>query len=118
MQEAVPAGVGAMAAVLGATLGDIERACAEASDGMVCAPANINSPNQIVIAGNTAAIDRAIESLKSAGAFGSRPGGNRVSRSGNATDHQRRCRGDRECQRGARGASQTGLVTGALAGID
>src|SRR3989442_5929563 len=60
MQEAVPVGTGAMAAVLGATLGDVEKACAEASAGQVCAPANINSPNQIVIAGNTAAIDRAI----------------------------------------------------------
>src|SRR6266851_4300808 len=46
MQEAVPVGTGAMAAVLGATLGDVEKACAEASAGEVCAPANINSPNQ------------------------------------------------------------------------
>ncbi len=68
MQEAVPVGTGAMAAVLGATLGDVEKTCAEASAGEVCAPANINSPNQIVIAGNTAAIDRAIELLKKAGA--------------------------------------------------
>ena len=68
MQEAVPVGVGAMAAVMGASLSDIERLCAEASAGEVCAPANINSPNQVVIAGNTAAIDRAIELLKAAGA--------------------------------------------------
>jgi [acyl-carrier-protein] S-malonyltransferase len=68
MQEAVPVGVGAMAAVLGASLSDIERACAAASEGEICSPANINSANQIVIAGNTAAIDRAIELLKSAGA--------------------------------------------------
>jgi [acyl-carrier-protein] S-malonyltransferase len=68
MQEAVPAGTGAMAAVIGATTELIERICAEASEGQVCAPANINSPNQVVIAGNTEAIDRAIEKLKVAGA--------------------------------------------------
>ena len=68
MQEAVPVGTGAMAAVLGASLEVIEKACAEASAGEVCAPANINSPNQIVIAGSTAAIDRAMELLKDAGA--------------------------------------------------
>src|SRR5207247_2642553 len=68
MQEAVPVGTGAMAAVLGATLDEVEKTCADASAGEVCAPANINSSNQIVIAGNTAAIDRAIELLKNAGA--------------------------------------------------
>lgn len=68
MQEAVPVGVGAMAAVMGSSLNDIERLCAEASAGEVCAPANINSPNQVVIAGNAAAIDRAMELLKTAGA--------------------------------------------------
>src|SRR6185312_734375 len=68
MQEAVPLGVGAMAAVMGAALSDIERICAETSEGEICAPANINSPNQVVIAGNAAAIDRAVELLKAAGA--------------------------------------------------
>ncbi len=68
MQEAVPVGVGAMAAVMGAALTDIERLCVEAGAGEVCAPANINSPNQVVIAGNAAAIDRAMELLKAAGA--------------------------------------------------
>jgi [acyl-carrier-protein] S-malonyltransferase len=68
MQEAVPAGVGAMAAVLGADLTDIERACVEAGQGQVCAPANINSPGQVVIAGNTEAVDRASELLKTYGA--------------------------------------------------
>jgi len=68
MQEAVPVGVGAMAAVMGATLGDIERICDEASQGEICAPANINSANQVVIAGHAGAIDRAIELLKGAGA--------------------------------------------------
>lgn len=68
MQEAVPVGTGAMAAVIGAELKDIERACAEASQGQVCSPANINSPNQVVIAGNTEAVDRASELLKNGGA--------------------------------------------------
>ena len=64
MQEAVPVGTGAMAAVMGADLKDIERVCREAADGSVCAPANINSSNQVVIAGAVAAVDRAIELLK------------------------------------------------------
>jgi [acyl-carrier-protein] S-malonyltransferase len=68
MQEAVPAGTGAMAAVLGATRAVIERVCSEVSLGQVCSPANINSPNQVVIAGNTEAVDRAIERLREAGA--------------------------------------------------
>lgn len=68
MQEAVPVGTGAMAAVIGADLKDIERACAEASQGQVCAPANINSPSQVVIAGNAEAVDRASELLRSSGA--------------------------------------------------
>ena len=68
MQEAVPVGTGAMAAVMGATLQEIESACAEASQGEVCAPANINSPNQVVIAGNVAAVNRAGELLKTRGA--------------------------------------------------
>jgi len=68
MQEAVPAGEEAMAAVLGASLETIERVCAEVRRDQVCAPANINSANQIVIAGNSEAIDRAAVRLKEAGA--------------------------------------------------
>lgn len=68
MQEAVPVGVGAMAAILGLDLETIEKGCAEAANGQVCSPANINSPSQIVIAGNTEAIDRACEILKEMGA--------------------------------------------------
>ena len=69
MQEAVPVGTGAMAAVIGAELQDVEAACREASEvgdieGQVCAPANINSPNQVVIAGNAAAVERASEILR------------------------------------------------------
>ena len=68
MQEAVPVGTGAMAAVVGVPLNEIEAACAEASQGEICAPANINSQTQVVIAGNTEAVDRASELLKSRGA--------------------------------------------------
>jgi [acyl-carrier-protein] S-malonyltransferase len=63
MQEAVPIGTGAMAAVIGGDLGDIERICAEASGNQVCSVANFNSPSQAVIAGNTEAVDRAVELL-------------------------------------------------------
>ena len=68
MQEAVPPGVGAMAAVIGGELKEIEIACVEASQGQVCAPANINSPGQVVIAGHAEAIDRAEELVKARGA--------------------------------------------------
>ena len=68
MQEAIPVGIGAMAAILGLPLETIEIACEEAAEGEVCSPANINSPSQIVIAGNVEAIDRAIELLKERGA--------------------------------------------------
>ena len=69
MQEAVPVGVGAMAAVLGADLETIESVCAEARQGEeVCSAANINSPGQIVIAGSAAAVERALPLLKERGA--------------------------------------------------
>lgn len=68
MQEAVPIGVGAMAAILGLDVATIEAGCAEAAQGQVCSPANINSPSQVVIAGNSEAIDRACEILKAKGA--------------------------------------------------
>ncbi len=68
MQEAVPVGVGAMAAILGVDLAKIEQACADAADGNVCRPANINSPSQVVIAGDADAVDRACELLKERGA--------------------------------------------------
>lgn len=64
MQEAVPVGTGAMAAVIGADLETVTEACNESQQGEICSPANINSPNQIVIAGDAAAIDRAIALLK------------------------------------------------------
>jgi [acyl-carrier-protein] S-malonyltransferase len=64
MQESVPVGTGAMAAVIGGELSEIQRVCDEASGDQVCSIANINAPNQVVIAGNTEAVDRAIELLK------------------------------------------------------
>ncbi|HEX7296264.1 MAG TPA: ACP S-malonyltransferase [Pyrinomonadaceae bacterium] len=68
MQEAVPVGTGAMAAVMGSELSEIEKVCKSVSGDQVCAPANINAPNQVVIAGDASAIDRAIEGLKEVGA--------------------------------------------------
>jgi [acyl-carrier-protein] S-malonyltransferase len=58
MQEAVPVGVGAMAAILGMDLKKVSAVCEDAAQGEVCSPANINSPEQIVISGNTAAVER------------------------------------------------------------
>src|ERR1700739_4193280 len=55
MQEAVPVGVGAMAAILGMDPDKVSAVCAEASNGEICEPANINSSEQIVISGNTGA---------------------------------------------------------------
>ena len=68
MQAAVPAGQGAMAAILGLEDADVEAACAEAAAGEVVQAANFNSPGQVVIAGAAGAVDRAIEVLKSKGA--------------------------------------------------
>jgi [acyl-carrier-protein] S-malonyltransferase len=68
MQEAVPVGVGAMAAILGLDAKAVETGCREAAQGEVCSPANINSPAQVVIAGNAGAVDRACEILKANGA--------------------------------------------------
>jgi [acyl-carrier-protein] S-malonyltransferase len=68
MQEAVPVGQGAMAAILALDLSAIEQACREAAQGEVVAAANVNSPGQVVIAGHAAAVDRASELCKKAGA--------------------------------------------------
>jgi [acyl-carrier-protein] S-malonyltransferase len=64
MQEAVPVGTGAMAAVIGGDQSEIEKVCVQAAENLVCSVANINSPNQVVIAGNVQAVDRAVELLK------------------------------------------------------
>ena len=61
MQEAVPVGVGAMAALLGVDLATTEELCAESGSGEVVAVANINAPGQIVIAGHRAAVERAVQ---------------------------------------------------------
>lgn len=61
MQEAVPVGIGAMAAVVGLPLATIEKICSEAAQGQICAPANVNSPDQVVISGHTEAVQRAAE---------------------------------------------------------
>jgi [acyl-carrier-protein] S-malonyltransferase len=68
MQEAVPAGEGAMAAILGLELPVVEQACRDAAHGQVVSPANLNGPGQVVIAGHAAAVDRAAEACKAAGA--------------------------------------------------
>jgi len=68
MQEAVPVGVGAMAAILGMDYDKVAAVCADAAHGEVCAPANINSPEQIVISGNTAAVERAAKLADERGA--------------------------------------------------
>jgi [acyl-carrier-protein] S-malonyltransferase len=60
MQEAVPVGTGAMAAILGAELPVVEAICREAADGEVLDVANINSPGQIVVAGHRSAVERAV----------------------------------------------------------
>lgn len=68
MQDAVPVGVGAMAAVMGLEREDLEQICKDAAQGEVVSPANFNSPGQIVIAGHATAVSRAIELCKERGA--------------------------------------------------
>jgi [acyl-carrier-protein] S-malonyltransferase len=68
MQDAVPAGVGAMAAILGLDAGGVAAACAEAAQGQVVEPVNFNTPEQIVIAGHREAVERAIAAATAKGA--------------------------------------------------
>jgi [acyl-carrier-protein] S-malonyltransferase len=68
MQEAVPVGVGAMAAILGMDPEKVTAVCRDAAQGEVCEPANINSPEQIVISGNRAAVERAAKLADERGA--------------------------------------------------
>jgi [acyl-carrier-protein] S-malonyltransferase len=68
MQEAVPAGMGGMAAILGLPDADVIAACAEAAQGEVVSAVNFNSPGQVVIAGSKTAVERAIEGCKARGA--------------------------------------------------
>ncbi|HEY3170324.1 MAG TPA: ACP S-malonyltransferase [Thermoanaerobaculia bacterium] len=68
MQEAVPAGIGAMAAIVGLAAGEVESACLESASGEVVAAANYNSPEQTVIAGHTEAVERASSACLARGA--------------------------------------------------
>lgn len=68
MQEAVPVGQGAMAAILGMSIDSVSSLCQEAAKGEVLAPANLNSPRQIVISGSSTAIHRAIDLARKRGA--------------------------------------------------
>ena len=68
MQEAVPNGVGAMAAILGLSPAVVSDACKRSAEGEVCAPANLNSPDQTVISGHAGAVKRAVEAASQLGA--------------------------------------------------
>ncbi len=68
MQQAVPAGQGGMAAILGLDDADVLAACAESAQGEVVSAVNFNAPGQVVIAGSAAAVERAIEACKAKGA--------------------------------------------------
>ena len=68
MQEAVPVGQGAMAAILGLDVNVLDQICREAAQGEVVSPANLNSPGQVVIAGSASAVARAVELAKGRGA--------------------------------------------------
>ncbi len=68
MQQAVPAGQGGMAAILGLEDADVLAACAEAANGEVVSAVNFNAPGQVVIAGSASAVERAIEACKARGA--------------------------------------------------
>jgi [acyl-carrier-protein] S-malonyltransferase len=73
MQEAVPAGVGAMAAIVGLDAPSVAAACAEAAQGEVVSPANLNGGGQIVIAGHKGAVERACAAAKAKGAKMAKP---------------------------------------------
>ena len=68
MQDAVPVGAGAMAALLGLDFGEVAEIAREAAEGEVCDPANDNAPGQVVVSGNRAAVERAVELAKARGA--------------------------------------------------
>src|SRR5205823_12459073 len=68
MQEAVPAGDGAMAAILGMSLDQLQQVCNDAAQGEIVSPANVNSADQIVISGSTKAVERAADLAKHRGA--------------------------------------------------
>ena len=67
MQQAVPEGIGAMAALLGIDAATAEQVCCNAAQGQVVSPANLNTPSQVVIAGHAAAVGRAVDLAREAG---------------------------------------------------
>lgn len=67
MQDAIPVGVGSMAAIIGLTLEEVEDICTKANHGEVCQAANVNSPTQVVISGHTTAVDRAVAAIEAEG---------------------------------------------------
>ena len=137
MQEAVPVGQGAMAAILGLDAAKVAQACEEAAQGEVVSPANLNAPGQVVIAGTKAAVARAIERAKALGAKRAIPlpvsapfhcalmkpaedalapelRALAVVRSARAGGRQRRCGAEADGGRRDRGAGAPGVVAGAL----
>jgi len=68
MQDAVPAGQGAMAAIMGLSPADVTEVCKQAAQGEICSPANLNSPEQTVISGHPGAVKRAVEIASQKGA--------------------------------------------------
>jgi [acyl-carrier-protein] S-malonyltransferase len=68
MQEAVPAGEGAMAAILGLSPADVAEVCKKAAQGEIVSPANLNSPEQTVVSGHAGAVKRAVEIASQSGA--------------------------------------------------
>lgn len=67
MQDAVPLGVGSMAAIIGFTLEQVREICEASAHGEVCQSANVNSPTQVVISGHATAVDRAVAAIEAAG---------------------------------------------------
>jgi [acyl-carrier-protein] S-malonyltransferase len=124
MQEAVPVGEGAMAAVLGLDAEAVAAACAEAAQGEVVSPANLNAPGQVVIAGTRAAVERAGVAAKARGAKRvialavSAPFHCALMKPAEvpAGRRQRRRRAEARRGRGDRGAGGAGVRRGALAG--
>lgn len=67
MQDAVPLGVGSMAAIIGLTLEQVREICEASAQGEICQAANVNSPTQVVISGHASAVDRAVAAIEAAG---------------------------------------------------
>ena len=141
MQEAVPAGEGAMAAILGLSPADVAEVCKKAAEGEVVSPANLNSPEQTVISGNAAAVKRAVEIASQSGAKravilpvsapfhcahddagaeapGTGSARGEIQRAAFSGDYQCGRRSDHHRRRSARGADSPGDAAGPLARFD